>query len=45
MCKKGQTVIFKGVEYRLTLKGQLYATWLILEDRIKRLARKLKNTE
>lgn len=42
MCRKGQTVMFNGVPYRLTLKGRLYAEWLILIDRLKRLALKLK---
>lgn len=39
MCRKGQTVIYNGVEYRLTLKGRIYAEWLILLSRIKKLAR------
>lgn len=42
MCRRGQTVMFNGVEYRLTLKGRLYAEWLILIDRLKRLALKLR---
>lgn len=28
MCKRGQTVWYDGKEYRLTLKGRIYATWL-----------------
>lgn len=42
MCRRGQTVLFKGVPYRLTLKGRLYAEWLIIIDRLERLALKLK---
>lgn len=45
MCKKGQSVIFNRVEYRLTLKGRLYAAWFLLEDRLKQLAQKLKESE
>lgn len=42
MCRKGQTVTYNGVEYRLTLKGRIYATFLSFLDRIKRLAQDLK---
>jgi len=35
MCRRGQTVMFNGVEYRLTLKGRLYAEWLMLTDKIR----------
>lgn len=45
MCRRGQTVMFNGVEYRLTLKGRLYAEWFIIIDRLKRLALKLKRKE
>ena len=44
MCRKGQTVMFNGIEYRLTLKGRLYAAWLNAGERLKRLALKLKGT-
>jgi hypothetical protein len=42
MFRKGQTVTYNGVEYRLTLKGRIYAAFLNLLDRIKRLTRDLK---
>lgn len=35
MCKRGQMVLFNGVEYRLTLKGRLYAAWISLIEKIK----------
>lgn len=31
MCRKGQTVVYNGVEYRLTLKGRIFAAWLTVE--------------
>lgn len=37
MCRKGQTVMFNGVPYRLTMKGRIYAGWLIFVDWFKRL--------
>lgn len=42
MCRKGQTVMFNGKEYRLTWKGRLYASWLLFVDRIKKMARNLQ---
>lgn len=36
MCRRGQTVTFNGVEYRLTWKGRLYAAWLVFWERIKK---------
>lgn len=42
MFRKGQTVIYNGVEYRLTLKGRIYAAFLNLLDRIRRLAQDLQ---
>ena len=36
MCRKGQTVMFNGVPYRLTMKGRIYAGWLIFVDWFKR---------
>lgn len=35
MRKRGRTVLFDGVEYRLTLKGRLYAAWISLMEKIK----------
>lgn len=36
MCRKGQTVRFNNIEYRLTLKGRIYVAWLLFRERIKR---------
>ena len=34
--------MFNGVEYRLTLKGWIYAFWFSLEDKFERMTQKLK---
>ena len=42
MCRKGQTVLFNGVPYRLTLKGRIYAAWFAFEDWVARMLKRNK---